>query len=438
MPFPSRKRVHSRLREARSKRKKSKKKPTDDESSSESNAVHITKTRKSLTEIIGEHDSDDSSDRNTAVVVHGIHDSVHKKEVLQVNKKRSIRDIIGDSDSSTDSDSSSESNAVHITKPRSKSYHQLSPREKASIHHVPAEKVAGRRRVTGSIIQKHMVARRLAVQTNTTEESYSSESVSGIKRSRSLSFDDLSIEIESTENATHAATSQPRRSGRKQVHTEKYLSYVEDSRRASKTSCSLQSQCQADPTVDRVPYSERSSYKEQRVVDRKRQRTAERERKLEQLEIEEHSTNHRQRNKIKGLFTTLEGVWNNECKHCGYIHLDCATPHMLSNCCYNGKLSPWNDNDEFFMRYSYLSPLSEHVTNHILNNMENIGRLSAAYNTALGICRIGCENGNRETGARNTHEGGFEIRRGDSAFAISGRLYHSMAKYVSSTDPAGK
>jgi hypothetical protein len=75
---------------------------------------------------------------------------------------------------------------------------------------------------------------------------------------------------------------------------------------------------------------------------------------------------------------------------------------------------------------------------HILNNMENIGRLSAAYNTALGICRIGCENGNRETGARNTHEGGFEIRRGDSAFAISGRLYHSMAKYVSSTDPAGK
>jgi len=108
MPFPSRKRVHSRLREARSKRKKSKKKPTDDESSSESNAVHITKTRKSLTEIIGEHDSDDSSDRNTAVVVHGIHDSVHKKEVLQVNKKRSIRDIIGDSDSSTDSDSDSD------------------------------------------------------------------------------------------------------------------------------------------------------------------------------------------------------------------------------------------------------------------------------------------------------------------------------------------
>ena len=103
MPSPSRKRVHSRLREARSKRKKRKKKPTDDESSSESNAVH-----KSLTDIIGEHDSDDSSDGNTAVVVHGEHDSVNENEVQQVNKKRSIRDIIGDSDSSTDSDSDSD------------------------------------------------------------------------------------------------------------------------------------------------------------------------------------------------------------------------------------------------------------------------------------------------------------------------------------------
>ena len=37
-----------------------------------------------------------------------LHDSVNENEVQQVNKKRSIRDIIGDSDSSTDSDSDSD------------------------------------------------------------------------------------------------------------------------------------------------------------------------------------------------------------------------------------------------------------------------------------------------------------------------------------------
>ena len=278
-----------------------------------------------------------------------------------------------------------------------------------------------------------MVARRLASQTNTTQESNNSEFVSGIKRSRSLSFDDLSIEIESTENTTNAATSPSRRSGRKQVPTEKYLSYLDDSRSTPKPSIQHNDQ-ETEPIVNRLPKSRRTSFLNQHAAGMRDHR----KKIKEQLEIEEHSTNHRQRVKIKGLFTTLEGVWNNECKNCGYIHLDCATPHMLSNCCFNGKLSPWNDNQEFFMRYSYLSPLSQQITNHILNNMENIGRLSAAYNTALGICRIGCENGNRETGARNTHQGGFEIRQGDAAFAISGRLYHSMAKYVSSTDPSGK
>ena len=128
-----------------------------------------------------------------------------------------------------------------------------------------------------------------------------------------------------------------------------------------------------------------------------------------------------------------------ECQHCGYMHLDCATPHMLSSCCYNGKLSPWdNDADEMYSRYAYLKPLSKQITDSIMENIDNIGRLSASYNSVLGICRIGCENGNRETGARNTHEGGFEIRYGDHAFTISGRLYHCMAKQVSNTDPSCK
>ena len=204
------------------------------------------------------------------------------------------------------------------------------------------------------------------------------------------------------------------RSNRLLVSTEKYSSYVEE---------------------NRLPKTSRSSYLDQQANYARNSR----QKRKEQLHVEEISTNHRRRVKIKGLFTTLEGVWNKECPHCGYMHLDCATPHMLSNCCYNGKLSPWdNDADEMYSRYAYLKPLSKQITDAIMENIDNIGRLSASYNSVLGICRIGCENGNRETGARNTHEGGFEIRHGDHAFAISGRLYHCMAKQVSNTDPSCK
>ena len=204
------------------------------------------------------------------------------------------------------------------------------------------------------------------------------------------------------------------RSNRLFVSTEKYSSYVEE---------------------NRLPKSSRSSYLDQQASYVRNSR----KQRKEQLQVEEISTNHRRRVKIKGLFTTLEGVWNKECPHCGYMHLDCATPHMLSNCCFNGKLSPCdNDADEMYSRYAYLKPLSKQITDAIMENIDNIGRLSASYNSVLGICRIGCENGNRETGARNTHEGGFEIRYGDHAFAISGRLYHCMAKQVSNTDPSCK
>jgi len=154
-------------------------------------------------------------------------------------------------------------------------------------------------------------------------------------------------------------------------------------------------------------------------------------------ETEEFISSHHRRKKINGLYTTLEGVWDKECPHCGYMHLDCATPHMLSNCCYNGKLSPWdNDADEMYSRYAYLEPLSKQITDAIMDNIENIGRLSAAYNSALSICRIGVENGNRETGARNTHDGGFELRLGDSAFVIGGRMYHCTPKRIDNTDPS--
>ena len=217
--------------------------------------------------------------------------------------------------------------------------------------------------------------------------------------------------------------SESQRSNRLFIPTEKYSSYTEENRQS------------AGEVNDRVLPGQRSTYLDQQATYARKKY---KERK-DQLQVEEISTNHRRRVKIKGLFTTLEGVWNKECPHCGYMHLDCATPHMLSNCCYNGKLSPWdNDADEMYSRYAYLKPLSKQITDAIMENIDNIGRLSASYNSVLGICRIGCENGNRETGARNTHEGGFEIRHGDHAFAISGRLYHCMAKQVSNTDPSCK
>jgi len=34
---------------------------------------------------------------------------------------------------------------------------------------------------------------------------------------------------------------------------------------------------------------------------------------------------------------SLECKWNKPCKYgCGYTQLDCATPGMLTNCCYGG------------------------------------------------------------------------------------------------------
>ena len=103
-------------------------------------------------------------------------------------------------------------------------------------------------------------------------------------------------------------------------------------------------------------------------------------------------------------------------------------------------MSPWdNDADEMYSRYAYLEPLSKQLSDYIKDNIENIGRLSAAYNSVLSICRIGVENGNRETGAINTHPGGFERRVGDHAVTVCGRTYHCIPTQIKNrTDPAGQ
>jgi len=364
----------------------------------------------------------------------------------------------------------------------SRTLNEETPLQKVSKIAFPAPLIAGRRRWNISSNRNRFLAgRSVAPKGFNSSTSIASSALKAVNNN----------EIPQGGECQDCNSNEPRRSDRKRKHTEKFLSFTEDNNRVKSASytkdnnrvpsntakvssnndnasinssddkdiiklfdiASSQNQYkesrrsnnrQSIPTEnftsyveenDRVLPSKRSSYNDQQAkyVKNKYHETK------EQLHVEEISTNHRRRVKIKGLFTTLEGVWNKECPHCGYMHLDCATPHMLSNCCFNGKLSPWdNDADEMYSRYAYLKPLSKQITNAIMENIDNIGRLSASYNSVLGICRIGCENGNRETGARNTHEGGFEIRYGDHAFAIAGRLYHCMAKQVSNTDPSCK
>jgi len=94
MPSPARKK---QLRQAHSKWRgtKKKKKQSDDESISSTGDSELQLDTNIFNQL-----KQKSINQNKV-----LHDSVNENEVQQVNKKRSIRDIIGDSDSSTDSDS---------------------------------------------------------------------------------------------------------------------------------------------------------------------------------------------------------------------------------------------------------------------------------------------------------------------------------------------
>ena len=193
---------------------------------------------------------------------------------------------------------------------------------------------------------------------------------------------------------------------------------------------------------DRTQELQRKSYLQTKAKNRKENRKFYRDNEINRIRMNGFYTADvevsQNRTRINGLFTTLECKWNKECKHCGYIHLDCATEHMQSNCCYGGRLAPWDDN-EMYERYAYLRPLSEQMRHIMIDNIEHFGRLSSAYNNMLSICRIGVENGNRETGAINTHPGGFERRVGDHAVTVCGRTYHCIPTQIKNrTDPAGQ
>jgi hypothetical protein len=134
----------------------------------------------------------------------------------------------------------------------------------------------------------------------------------------------------------------------------------------------------------------------------------------------------------------LECKWNKPCKYgCGYIHLDSATPNMLSNCCYNGKLSPQTGLPEY-KKFGNLIPLSEEMQELFVDNIEHFGPLSSTYNNVLSMAAVGVENGNKATGVKNSHPGGFERRVGDHCVTINGRTYHFFIKAKDGTDPSGK
>ena len=178
-----------------------------------------------------------------------------------------------------------------------------------------------------------------------------------------------------------------------------------------------------------IQKSARSSYSKQQVVKRKEVRKVERTNRGLDL--------HSNRIRINGLFNTLASEWTKECPWCGYMHLNSATVHMRSNCCFNGKLSPLSGSP-MYERYAHLEPLSKEMRKLMIDDIEHFGPLSAAYNNMLSISRVGVTNGKIEAGVPNTHPGGFERRVGDHASIVSGRTYHCMPKFCNSLAPACK
>jgi len=156
-------------------------------------------------------------------------------------------------------------------------------------------------------------------------------------------------------------------------------------------------------------------------------------REKQQKQKREEAIN-KKRNDLKPFRSSLECRWNQECKFgCGYIHLDRATPSMKSNCCMNGKLSPLQANP-FYERYGLLQPLSPGMQDLLINNIEHMGPLSSTYSNVLSIAAIGVENGNKATGVKNTHVGGFEIRGQGAPDCVTmyGRSFHYLTKATDS------
>jgi hypothetical protein len=167
--------------------------------------------------------------------------------------------------------------------------------------------------------------------------------------------------------------------------------------------------------------------KQRRANEKKLQRENQRKQKREEAI-------NKKRNDLKPFRSSLECRWNQECKYgCGYIHLDCATPSMKSNCCMNGKLSPLQANP-FYERYGVLQPLSPGMQDLLINNIEHMGPLSSTYSNVLSIAAIGVENGNKATGVKNTHVGGFEIRGQGAPDCVTmyGRSFHYLTKATDS------
>ena len=167
--------------------------------------------------------------------------------------------------------------------------------------------------------------------------------------------------------------------------------------------------------------------KQRRANEKKLQRENQRKQKREEAI-------NQKRNDLKPFRSSLECRWNQECKfECGYIHLDRATPSMKSNCCMNGKLSPLQSN-KFYERYGLLQPLSPGMQDLLINNIEHMGPLSSTYSNVLSIAAIGVENGNKATGVKNTHVGGFEIRGQGAPDCVTmyGRSFHYLTKATDS------
>lgn len=156
----------------------------------------------------------------------------------------------------------------------------------------------------------------------------------------------------------------------------------------------------------------------------------ERLKKMSQRNKARESLINIKRNALISYRSSLECIWNQECRWgCGYIHLDCATRSMKSNCCMNGKLSPLQANS-FYERYGLLQPLSPGMQDLLINNIEHMGPLSSTYSNVLSIAAIGVENGHKATGVKNTHVGGFEIRGEGQPNCITmyGRSFHYMTQ----------
>ena len=175
--------------------------------------------------------------------------------------------------------------------------------------------------------------------------------------------------------------------------------------------------------------------KKQRKEEEKQKRgNAQKQKREKEQKQKREEAIKKKRNDLTPFRSSLECRWNQECKWgCGYIHLDCATPGMKSNCCMNGKLSPLQAN-KFYERYGLLQPLSPEMQDLLINDIEHMGPLSSTYSNVLSIAAIGVENGNKATGVKNTHAGGFEIRGHGAPDCVTmyGRSFHYITKATDS------